>query len=88
MIATLGLALGFGKSSNLAAAYGIAVSATMLMTTMLLFIAMREVLRWRLPVASTVAAIFFFVDAGFFCSNVTKIAEGGYVPLLFASCSI
>jgi KUP system potassium uptake protein len=72
MIATLGLALGFGKSSNLAAAYGIAVSATMLMTTMLLFIAVREVLRWSLPVASTVAAIFFIVDAGFFAPMSLK----------------
>ena len=84
MVTTLGLALAFGKSSNLAAAYGIAVSATMLMTTMLLFVAMREVLRWSLPAASTLAAIFLIVDAGFFCSNLTKIAEGAYVPLLFA----
>jgi KUP system potassium uptake protein len=46
MIVTLGLTIGFGKSDNLAAAYGIAVSATMLMTSVLLFIAMREIWNW------------------------------------------
>ena len=46
MIVTLGLTIGFGKSDNLAAAYGIAVSATMLMTSVLLFIAMREIWGW------------------------------------------
>jgi KUP system potassium uptake protein len=86
MIATVGLALAFGKSSNLAAAYGIAVSATMLMTTVLLFIAMREILRWSLPAAAALAGVFLIVDTAFFSSNLTKIAEGGYVPLLFAGC--
>ena len=51
MVVTLGLTIGFGKSDNLAAAYGIAVSLTMLMTTVLLFIAMREVLGWSLVAA-------------------------------------
>ena len=49
MAVTIGLTLLFQKSDNLAAAYGIAVSATMLMTSVLLFIAMREHLRWGLP---------------------------------------
>ena len=48
MVVTIGLALGFKKSDNLASAYGIAVSATMLMTTFLLFIAMREIWGWSL----------------------------------------
>ena len=56
MIVTLGLTIGFGKSDNLAAAYGIAVSATMLMTTALLFIAMREIWRWTLPAAAAIAS--------------------------------
>ena len=47
MLVTLGLTIGFGKSDNLAAAYGIAVSATMLMTSVLLFIAMREIWNWN-----------------------------------------
>jgi KUP system potassium uptake protein len=85
MIVTLGLTIGFGKSDNLAAAYGIAVSATMLMTTALLFIAMREIWRWTLPAAAAVASALFFVDAAFLAANLAKIADGGYVPLLLAA---
>jgi KUP system potassium uptake protein len=85
MIVTLGLTIGFGKSDNLAAAYGIAVSATMLMTTALLFIAMREIWHWGLPAAGAVAGVFFVVDASFLAANLAKIADGGYVPLLLAA---
>ena len=85
MFVTLGLTIGFGKSDNLAAAYGIAVSATMLMTTALLFIAMREIWRWTLPAAAAVAGAFFIVDAAFLAANLAKIADGGYVPLLLAA---
>jgi KUP system potassium uptake protein len=84
MAVTIGLALAFKKSDNLASAYGIAVSATMLMTTLLLFIAMREIWGWSLAAAGAVAACFFVVDASFFIANITKLAEGGYVPLLLA----
>ena len=84
MIVTLGLTIGFGKSDNLAAAYGIAVSATMLMTTALLFIAMREIWCWTLPAAAAVASVFFIVDAAFLAANLAKITDGGYVPLLLA----
>jgi KUP system potassium uptake protein len=86
MIVTVGLTIGFGKSDNLAAAYGIAVSATMLMTSVLLFIAMREIWRWSAPAAAGLAGIFLIVDAAFFSANVVKVAEGGYVPLLLAGC--
>jgi KUP system potassium uptake protein len=85
MIVTLGLTLGFGKSDNLAAAYGIAVSLTMLMTTALLFIAMREIWRWGLVAAGAVAACFLVVDSAFFLANLAKVAQGGYVPLLLAT---
>jgi KUP system potassium uptake protein len=84
MIVTLGLTVGFGKSDNLASAYGIAVSLTMLMTSALLFIAMREIWRWSLLAAGGVAAFFLIVDGAFFLANLSKIAEGGYVPLLLA----
>jgi KUP system potassium uptake protein len=84
MIVTLGLTVGFGKSENLASAYGIAVSLTMLMTSALLFIAMREIWGWSLLAAGSVAAFFLTVDGAFFLANLTKIAEGGYVPLLLA----
>jgi KUP system potassium uptake protein len=84
MIVTVGLTIGFGKSDNLAAAYGIAVSLTMLMTSALLFIAMREIWNWSLLAAGSVAACFLVVDSAFFLANLTKIAEGGYVPLILA----
>ena len=85
MLVTLGLTLGFGKSDNLAAAYGIAVSATMLMTSALLFIAMREIWHWSVWAAGAVAGAFMVVDAGFAAANFMKVADGGYVPLLLAS---
>jgi KUP system potassium uptake protein len=84
MVVTIGLTIGFGKSDNLAAAYGIAVSLTMLMTSALLFIAMREVWGWSLWAAGSIAACFLVIDSAFFLANLTKIAEGGYVPLLLA----
>jgi KUP system potassium uptake protein len=85
MIVTLGLTVGFGKSDNLAAAYGIAVSATMLMTSALLFIAMREIWGWSVVAAGAVAGTFFLVDAAFFAANLIKVAQGGYVPLALAA---
>ena len=85
MIVTLGLTIGFGKSDNLAAAYGIAVSLTMLMTSVLLFIAMREVWGWSLVGAGAVAGLFMIVDGGFCAANMAKVLQGGYVPLLLAS---
>jgi len=84
MIVTVGLTIGFGKSDNLAAAYGIAVSLTMLMTSVLLFIAMREIWGWSLWAAGSVVACFLVIDSAFFLANLTKVAEGGYVPLILA----
>ncbi|MGA7328291.1 MAG: potassium transporter Kup [Rhodomicrobium sp.] len=86
MLVTIALTLIFRKSDNLAAAYGIAVSATMLMTTVLLFIAMREYLRWGFWLSLAVSGCFLIVDSAFFAANSMKIAEGGYVPLALASC--
>jgi len=85
MLVTIGLTLLFTKSDNLAAAYGIAVSLTMLMTSALLFIAMREIWAWNLLSSAAVAGAFLLVDSGFFAANLTKIADGGYIPLLLAS---
>jgi KUP system potassium uptake protein len=84
MLVTIGLTVGFGKSDNLAAAYGIAVSATMLMTTFLLFIAMREIWHWSVLRAGLVAGALAVVDAAFVSANMLKIADGGYVPVLLA----
>ena len=85
MIVTLGLTIGFGRSDNLAAAYGIAVSATMLMTSVLLFIAMREIWRWPVWAAGAVAGLFVVIDSAFLAANLAKVIEGGWVPLLLAS---
>ncbi|MGC1588186.1 MAG: potassium transporter Kup [Rhodomicrobium sp.] len=85
MAVTIGLTLVFRKSDNLAAAYGIAVSATMLMTSVLLYIAMREYLRWGPLVSAAVAGCFIVVDSAFFLANSVKIAEGGYIPLTLAA---
>ncbi|HEX4080726.1 MAG TPA: KUP/HAK/KT family potassium transporter [Rhizomicrobium sp.] len=85
MLATLGLTIGFRKSDNLASAYGIAVSATMLLTTALLFLGMREIWRWSALGSAAVAGAFFVVDGSFFLANLAKIADGGYVPLLLAA---
>jgi KUP system potassium uptake protein len=85
MVVTVGLTLFFGKSDNLAAAYGIAVSATMILTTGLLFIAMRDVWGWNLIASAAVAGVFFCIDASFFLANLTKLAQGGYIPLLLAT---
>jgi KUP system potassium uptake protein len=85
MTVTIGLTIGFGKSDNLAAAYGIAVSLTMLMTSALLFIAMREIWGWSPIAAGSVAAFFLVIDSAFFAANLTKVAQGGYVPLLLAA---
>ncbi len=81
MLATLGLVFGFGSSDRLASAYGIAVSLTMLMTSVLLFFAMREVLHWPAAVAGGAAAALMLVDSAFVAANLTKFAEGGYVPV-------
>jgi len=85
MIVTLMLTIGFGKSDNLAAAYGIAVSATMLMTSVLLFIAMREIWQWPLWLAGAVAACFILIDGSFLAANLAKLLDGGWVPLMLAS---
>ena len=84
MIVTVGLTIAFGKSENLAAAYGIAVSLTMLITSVLLFIAMREIWGWNVLAAGSVSAFFLLIDSAFFLANLTKVADGGYVPLLLA----
>jgi KUP system potassium uptake protein len=85
MAVTIALTILFHRSDDLAAAYGIAVSLTMLMTSFLLYIAMREIWHWNFAASFIVAGIFVIVDTGFFAANSTKIAEGGYVPLLLAA---
>ena len=60
----------------------------MLMTSALLFIAMREIWGWSMLAAGSVAACFLVIDGAFFLANLTKVAEGGYVPLILAICGL
>jgi KUP system potassium uptake protein len=85
MVATIATTIAFGSSDRLAGAYGTAVSTTMLLTTVLLFRAMRDVWRWPLVIAVAVAGVFIVVDTSFFLANLLKIAEGGWLPLSFAA---
>jgi KUP system potassium uptake protein len=85
MLATLGLVLGFRSSDSLASAYGIAVSGTMMLTSVLLFRAIRERWHWSLAAALAVMLPLGLVDLSFFTANLAKLFSGGYVPLLLAS---
>jgi KUP system potassium uptake protein len=84
MIATVGLVFGFRTSTNLAAAYGMAVTTTMVITAMLAFVVARERWGWSLWRAAAVTGAFLVVDLAFFGANVIKIEHGGWFPLLVA----
>jgi len=85
MVATIAITFAFERSDRLAGAYGTAVSTTMLLTTFLLYRAMRDLWKWSRAVAMPVAGIFIIVDLSFFLANLLKIAEGGWLPLTFAA---
>jgi KUP system potassium uptake protein len=85
MAATVATTVAFGRSDRLAGAYGTAVATTMLLTTVLLFRAMRDRWRWPLPAACAVAGFFLVVDSSFFVANLWKIVEGCWLPLTFAA---
>jgi KUP system potassium uptake protein len=82
MFATLGLVLGFRSSSALAAAYGIAVTLTMLITTMLAYLVARGAWGVRRVVAGSIALFFFLIELSFFGANLLKVAHGGWFPLV------
>jgi KUP system potassium uptake protein len=85
MTLTLGLTLAFRSSDNLAAAFGVAVSLTMLLTSVLMFLVMREIWGWSLPASLLVAGLFIVLDLSFVSANLMKVFEGGYVPLIIAA---
>lgn len=85
MVACIGLVLGFGSSTHLAAAYGVAITTTMLITTILFYMVARHRWRWSAAVALPVAAFFVAVDLAFFGANILKIAHGGWFPLLVSA---
>ncbi|MBB6125027.1 KUP system potassium uptake protein [Sphingobium subterraneum] len=79
------LVIGFRSSSNLAAAYGIAVTGTMFITACMLGILTFAVWKWHPLMATLVTGAFLIVDGLYFASNVTKIPDGGWFPLLVAA---
>ncbi|MEK7530115.1 MAG: KUP/HAK/KT family potassium transporter, partial [Patescibacteria group bacterium] len=82
MLSTFGLVLGFGSSSNLSASYGVAVSTTMLITTTLLAIYMKEAWKWPYHRIAMTAGVFLLIDITFWSSTMLKVPHGGWFPLL------
>jgi KUP system potassium uptake protein len=82
LVATVALVLGFRTSSNLAAAYGVAVTGTMVITTILAFTVMRRLWGWSLPLAAALTGCFLAIDGAFLAANLVKVADGGWFPLL------
>ncbi len=85
LLATVGLVFGFRSSSNLASAYGMAVTATMVITTLLAYVVTRQVWGWGVAKAVAVTAAFLAADLAFFAANLLKIAHGGWFPLLIGA---
>jgi KUP system potassium uptake protein len=85
MLCTIGLVFGFKSSSNLAAAYGVAVTATMLLTTILFYVVARRVWGWSRLLTGSVASVFFVIDLAFFSANATKIFHGAWFPLVIGA---
>ena len=85
MALTCALVLGFRTSSNIAGAYGVALSTLMLITTLMFYVMSREVWGWSFGRAATVAGLFLWVDLLFFGANMLKIRNGGWVPLVIAA---
>jgi KUP system potassium uptake protein len=84
MVGTIGLVLGFRTSSNLAAAYGIAVTTTMVITSLLFYVVARRRWGWSTVKASLVVGPLLMIDTAFFAANVPKIPHGGWFPVLIA----
>ena len=83
LASVIALVLGFGSSSNLAAAYGIAVTGTMLITNLLVFVVARNQWGWKLWQAFFCVLPFVLIDLAFFSANSIKLMDGGWFPLVF-----
>jgi KUP system potassium uptake protein len=82
MVACLGVVIGFRESSGLAGAYGIAVTGTMTITSILYLIVITRVWRWSLWTAVPVIAVFLVFDLSYFGANLLKVKDGGWFTLL------
>jgi KUP system potassium uptake protein len=85
MVMCVGLVLGFGSSSRLAGAYGIAVSLAMSIDTVLLFSAARRIWKWNLVSALLVCGLFLGIEFVFVSANGLKVLQGGWFPLVIAT---
>jgi KUP system potassium uptake protein len=82
MVACIGLVLGFRSSSNLAAAYGLAVTTTMVVTTILFFFVLRQRWGWPIVTAVSLTLAFLLIDGAFWTANLPKVPHGGWLPLV------
>jgi KUP system potassium uptake protein len=85
MLACLALIKGFGSSDALAAAYGVAVTLTMMITTILFYFAARQLWQWRVALVLPLVALVLVVETAFFAANAIKIGDGGWFPLLMGA---
>ena len=84
MIACLGVVIGFGESSSLAGAYGIAVTGTMTITSILYFVVITRVWKWSLWLAAPLVTLFLVFDLSYFGANLLKVKDGGWFTLVAA----
>ncbi|HYN54257.1 MAG TPA: potassium transporter Kup [Methylotenera sp.] len=82
MVGVMALVIGFGSSGNLAAAYGIAVTGDMVITTLLAGIVFHNIWGWSKLRTGLLVGLFLIVDVTFFSANVLKIPDGGWAPLV------
>jgi KUP system potassium uptake protein len=85
MVCTISLVAGFQSSSKLAAAYGLAVTSTMIINTVLFFVVTRRQWHWPLMWAAPLAGLFLLVDVPFFAANISKIFHGAWFPLVIGA---
>jgi KUP system potassium uptake protein len=85
MFACIGLVVGFGSSSSLAAAYGVAVTTDMVFTTILFAVVAHTRWNWKLPAIAALVLVFLTVDLAFWGASLLKIPSGGWFPLVIAA---
>ena len=85
MVGCILIVLGFQTSSNLAAAYGVAVTSTMVITTILFYFVARERWGWGFAPITALCAVFLFIDLAFLGANINKVPDGGWFPLTLAA---
>lgn len=81
MVTCIAVVVGFRTSSALAAAYGVAVTTTMVITSALLYVVMRTRWGWPVAAAASLSAAFLIIDLAFFAANIIKVPQGGWFPL-------